>query len=537
MTSADLIIHNANVYTVNPQMAQAEAVAVRGNKIAFVGSNRGAMALRGAKTRVVDGGGCTLLPGFNDSNFHLLMGARQLDHLDLSSVQSLGELAAAIREAPSDGKWIQGNRLAYDVVGDGQALTRHHLDALEPHRPMLLMSLDFHTCWANTKALEIAGILHGGEVKAGAELVMGADGLATGQINEDRSVIARHISALSAAETRELVRRAIAQMNRMGITSIHNMDGDAAQMALYANMAADDANHADNAFNLRVYMPYSVTPDTPLAALADEALPLRERYQSGKVRAGSVKFFIDGVVESGTAYMLEPYTTWPDSRGFPLFERDAYNMLIVEADRLGLQVKVHAIGDAGVRMTLDAYAIAQQANGKRDSRHRIEHVELLHNDDLTRFRALGVIAAMQPLHASRPAANHYVNWMRCVGDERYHRSFRWRDLRNLDVPLAFGSDWPVVSFDPYIGLEAALTQTAWADDLPNQAQTLAETIASYTREGAYAEFQEAVKGQIRPGMLADLVLLDCDLFEINPAQIKEVRPLMTICDGQVVFEK
>ena len=235
--------------------------------------------------------------------------------------------------------------------------------------------------------------------------------------------------------------------------------------------------------------------------------------------------------------MLEPYSTWPDSHGFPLFEREVYNSLIAEADRLGLQVKVHAIGDAGVRMTLDAYEVAQKANGKRDSRHRIEHVELLHNDDLVRFRELDVIAAMQPLHASRPAANHYVNWMRCVGEERYHRSFRWRDLRNLGVPLPFGSDWPVVTFDPYIGFEAALTQTAWADNLPNQAQTLAETIASYTQVGAYAEFQEHVKGQIRPGMLADFVLLDCDLFEVDSSEIRHVRPVMTICDGNVVFEK
>ena len=277
MSTPNLIIHNANVYTVNPQMPHAEAVVVQGNKIAFVGSNREAMAMRQAKTRVIDGRGRTLLPGLNDSHFHLLMGAKQLDHLALEAVDSLEALAAIIKQAPADRLWIQGNGLAYDVVGNGEALTRHHLDAIEQNRPILLMSLDFHTCWANTKALEIAGILHGGEVRAGAELLMGADGLATGQINEDSSVIARHIPPLSEHEIRELLTRAIAQMNAMGITSIHNMDGDAAQMALYANMAADDA------FNLRVYMPYSVTPDTPLAALADEVAPLRQRYQSGKV--------------------------------------------------------------------------------------------------------------------------------------------------------------------------------------------------------------------------------------------------------------
>ncbi|MEM7111079.1 MAG: amidohydrolase [Chloroflexota bacterium] len=531
MNVADLIITNAKVYTVDPANSRAEAVVVQDNKIAFVGGTDEAMAWRGKQTRVADGQGCTLLPGLNDSHFHLLMGARRLDHLDLAAVRSLAELKTAVSQAPADKQWIQGYGLAYDVVAAGVPLTRHHLDEIEAERPLLLHSLDFHTCWANTKAMEIAGILHGGEVKAGAEIVMGADGTATGQINEDSSVVARHIPELTTAETKDLLRRTIAKMNALGITSVTNMDGTAEQMALYAGMAADDD------FNLRVYVPYSISPETAVSAIVEEALPLTQRYQSGKVRTGSVKLFMDGVVESGTAYMLEPYTRWPDSIGFPLYGREHFNNLITEADRHGLQVKVHAIGDAGVRMTLDAYEAAQRKNGRRDSRHRVEHIELLHNDDLPRFNELGVVAAMQPLHASRPAANHYVNWMDCVGEERYHRAFRWRELRDSGVPMAFGSDWPVVTFDPYIGMEAALTQTAWGAGLPNQVQTLAETIDGYTRTAAYAEFQEQAKGQIQAGMLADLVLLDCDLFAVQLDQIRHVRPLMTICDGQVVYEK
>lgn len=530
MISADLIFTNTQAYTVDPTNPHAEAVAVRDNQIVFVGSDADVMALRSKQTRVVNGRGRTLLPGLNDSHYHLLMGAKQLDHLDLGSVRTLDELAAKIKQADGEG-WIQGNGLAYNVVADGVPLTRHHLDAIEPNRPMHLASLDFHTTWANTKALEIAGVLHGGQARPGAEIVMDADGTTTGQINEDNHIIKQHIPPLSSAETRTLVRRAIAQMNAMGITSVTNMDGSAEQMALYADM------DASGEFNLRVYVPYSLTPQTSVAAIIGEALPLRNRYRSGKVRAGSVKLFIDGVVESGTAYMLDPYTRWPDSVGQPLYEWGHYRDLIVEADKHGMQVKVHAIGDAGIRMTLDAYAAAQQANGARDSRHRVEHVELLHNDDLPRFQQLGVIAAMQPLHATRPAANHYVNWMRCVGEERYHRAFRWRDLRKQGTPLPFGSDWPVVTFDPFIGMEAALTQTAWAEGLPNQVQTLAETLDSYTRAGAYAEFQEHVKGQLKVGMLADLVLLDCDIFDVDVNEIRNVRPVMTVCDGQVVFER
>ena len=531
MSAADLIIKNVNVYTADPANSRAEAVAVLGNKIAFVGNNAGALALRGNQTRVVEGQGCTLMPGINDSHYHLLMGAQLLDHLNLEAVTSLDELAGVIANADEGALWIQGNGLSYDVVGNGEPLTRHHLDAIEPNRPMHLASLDLHTTWANTKALETAGVLHGGKARDGAEIVMGAEGTATGQINEDRSVIGRHIPQPSSAENRKLVHRAITQMNAMGITSVTNMDGSAEQIALYADL------EASGEFDLRVYVPYSINPKTHVGAIIGEALPLLNSYQSGKVRAGSVKLFIDGVVESGTAYLLESYTRWPASTGAPLYEWEHFRDLIAEADKHGMQIKVHAIGDAGIRMTLDAYEAAQKVNGKRDSRHRIEHVELLHNDDLPRFRELGVIAAMQPVHATRPDSNHYVNWMHCVGAERYHRAFRWRELRKQGTPLSFGSDWPVVTFDPYIGMEAALTQTAWGDGLTNQAQTLTETLDSYTRAGAYAEFQEDVKGQIKVGMLADLVLLDCDIFELSVGDIRRVRPKMTICDGKVVFEK
>ena len=528
---ADLIVIEAKVYTVDGARPSAEAVVVEGNKIVFVGSNAEALAWQRPHTRVVKGGGNTLLPGLNDSHYHLLMGAERLDHLDLAAVSSLDELGAAIAQAPEAHEWIQGFGLAYNVVTDGVPLTRHHLDAIEAERPMHLVSLDFHTVWANTKALEIAGILHGGEVKLGAEIVMGEDGTATGQINEELEVVGRHIPQPTAAETRSLLRRAIAQMNALGITSVTNMDGDGEQMALYADMVAEGD------FNLRIYMPYWITPEKNVAEAIEKAAELGERYRDGKVRAGSVKLFIDGVIESGTAFMLEPYTRWPESVGEPLYEQDHFEGLITEADKRGLQVKVHAIGDAAVRMTLDAYEQAERVNGRRDSRHRIEHIELLHDDDLPRFAELGVVAAMQSLHASRPAANYFMNWMNCVGEERYHRAFRWRELLDQGVSVPAGSDWPVVTFDPYLTIEAAVSQTSWGEGLINQAQTLAEVVDGYTHAAAFAEFQDEVKGQIKEGMLADLVLLDRDLFGVDVAEIRDVRPVMTICDGEVVYEK
>ncbi|MEM7533987.1 MAG: amidohydrolase [Chloroflexota bacterium] len=533
-------IINAKVYTVAPANPQAEAVLIVGNQIAFVGSNEDALAQRTPQTRVIDAGGCTLMPGIHDAHYHLLMGSERLEHLNLEAVTSLDQLAAMIRQSDGGNEWIQGNGLAYDVVGANIPLTRHHLDAIEPNRPIHLIGIDFHTSWANTKALEIAGILHGGEARRpGSEILRDVDGIATGQINEDFTLMDRYIPQPSQAALRTLVKRAIADMNALGITSVTNMDGSPEQIALYADMAAN------NEFNLRVQVPYSITPKTQVEDIVAEAVPMRAQYSTGKVagkvaskvRAGSVKLFIDGVIESGTAYMLEPYTRWPDSCGTPLYEWAHYRDLIVEADKHGFQVKVHAIGDAGVRMTLDAYEAAQRANGVRDSRHRIEHIETLHNDDLPRFAQLGVIASMQPLHVSRPADDYYVNWMHCIGAERYHRAFRMRELREQGVSLAFGSDWPVVSYDPYIGISAALRLTSWGEGMRHQAQTLTEAIDGYTQTAAYAEFQEHVKGQIKVGMLADLVLLDCDLFAKDADEIPAVRPLMTICDGEVVYER
>jgi len=216
MTTTDITIINAKVYTVDPTNPAAEAVHIVGNQIAFVGSTADALTLSTAQTRVIDGGGCTLMPGFNDAHYHLLMGAERLNHLNLEAVTSLDQLAEQISGADENSLWIQGHGLAYDVVGDNVPLTRHHLDAIEPNRPMHLLCFDFHTSWANTKALEMAGILNEGEARPGGEILRDADGMATGQINEDFQLIDGHIPQPSAAESRALLKRAIAGHCRRG---------------------------------------------------------------------------------------------------------------------------------------------------------------------------------------------------------------------------------------------------------------------------------------------------------------------------------
>jgi predicted amidohydrolase YtcJ len=245
---------------------------------------------------------------------------------------------------------------------------------------------------------------------------------------------------------------------------------------------------------------------------------------------------MDGVIDSFTGFMLQPYALRPDSCGEVLWSAEKFNRYAVEADRLGLQIVVHAIGDAAVRRTLDGFAEARRVNGVRDSRHRIEHIELLDPADLPRLRDLDAVASMQPLHASRPDRNYFMYWTEIVGRERWRHAFPWRDVHGAGAPLTFGSDWPIVTMDPYAGLAAVVTRRPWAQGLPNQALDLQTALDGYTRVPAYVEFQEHAKGQLAQGMLADLVLLDADLFTLTGDEIAQVRPVLTVCDGKVVYE-
>ena len=537
MPKADLLLTNARVFTANTDQPMAEAVAIRGRHIAFVGSNALAEDWRGPLTRVIDAGGRTVVPGFIDSHFHLLWGSLELNDIQLAGAAdwpTAAELVRAFAAEHASADWLVGYGLRYDILGDGKPLTRQHLDTLAGDRPLIVFAYDHHTAWANTAALRRAGRLHGGTVVApNSEFVMAPDGTATGELREGGAFgpIIDCVPAPDLAQKRAALQQGLAVAARLGITSVHNMDGNAEQIGLYAAM--EDAGE----MTLRVYVPYSVTPATPVAALA-EAAAWRETYAGDFVRAGSVKFFMDGGIESYTALLLEPYADRAGDLGAAHYSAEHFNQLAVEAERLGLQMIVHAIGDAAVRRTLDGYEAAQRANPRRPfgaSRHRVEHIELIHPGDIPRFAELGVLASMQPLHAPRDASGSDV-WPLRVGADRWPLSFAWQTLRQAGAHLAFGSDWPVVSQSPLLGVQAAMTRKPWAPGQPEQRQTLADTLLAYTRDAAFAEFQENNKGNLRPGYLADLVLLSEDLEAMPTDAIGGVNPLLTVCDGRVVYE-
>jgi hypothetical protein len=528
MTSkADFVIENADVFTSNDALPRAEAVAVRGNRIVYVGSNEGAREFKGKSTRVMDGGGQTLTPGFIDSHFHLLWGAVWSGSAQLYKAKDFEDLKTSLLGFAAQNKtteWITGRGIKYGIVS-----TREQLDAIISDRPVYINAYDGHTSWANTKALEMAGILQPGvEADGAGVIVRDENGLATGELRETAmDLVADLIPEPGEARKRELLKTVMARINATGVTSVHNMNGDMGELTTYA--ALEDAGE----MTLRVYVPYHVKPETTEEMLREAAQ--MAKVQGEFARGGAVKFFMDGVWESYTALNLEPYADNPDAKPEGIFSADHFTRMAKLCDAMGLQIFVHCCGDGAVRRTLDGYEQVQRSNGRRERRHRVEHIEVIHPDDLPRFRELGVIASMQTGHAPLSADGGDV-WLERVGRQRWGKSFAWRDIKNAGAHLCLGSDWTVAPFDPMINIHAALNRRKWDANDPDQRLTLEEVILGYTRDAAYAEFKENEKGQIREGYLADLVLFSHDLFALKPDEILTAKAVMTMVDGKIVYE-
>ena len=526
--TADFIIRNANVFTSDETHPTAETVAVKGNRIIYVGDNAGAVPFYGDRTRVIDGQGHTLTPGFIDTHVHLFWGAIWMGNAQLQDVRTRDDLKKALldfADANRTNEWVVGRGIRYGIVS-----TRRELDEILADRPVYIGAYDGHTAWANTRALERAGILKDDSREpANGIIVRDEEGFAAGELRENDAMNAVFdlIPEPDSNRKRELLKLAIKEFNRTGITSVHNMNGDMEELMAYA--ALEDAGE----MNLRVYVPFHLKPETKEEGLKEAAE--MAKVQMDYVRGGAVKFFMDGVWESYTAYNVHPYADAPDIKVGPIFSLDHFIRMASACDRLGMQIAVHACGDAAVRQTLDGYETIQRSNGRRDSRHRIEHIEVCQPEDMPRFKELGVIASMQTSHAP-PSLEDDDVWIRRVGEARWGISFPWRSLKDAGAHLCFGSDWTVAPFDPMINLYVGMNRKKWQPNDPDQRLTLKELIVGYTRDAAYVEFKEHEKGQIRDGYLADLVLFSHDLFALKPEEIMTAKPVMTMMDGRIVFE-
>jgi len=532
----DLIITNGRVYTGNADTF-AEAVAIRGNKILRVGTNRQIKRLRRAQTIVVDAHGGTVLPGFNDAHVHFLDGGLSLSQVNLSDVSGLDDIGARVRDyaaAHPDKPWIVGQGWVYASFPEGLP-TRQQLDQLVPDRPAFIYAFDGHTAWVNSKALALARVNRRTPNPPDGVIVKDArTGEPTGVLKEGAQ---RLVETLVPAPTRDeqlaALRAAILEAQRVGVTSVQNASGSPEEVELYREL------RETGDLNVRVYSALSMTP-TYSAADHEAFDAVRARYGDDPLfKTGAVKLMMDGVVETHTASLLEPYANAP-TKGMPRYTPEALNALVTDLDKNGWQVFVHAIGDGAVRTTLDAYEQAARVNPMpaRGRRHRIEHIETIDPADIPRFGALGVIASQQPYHGT-PVTTAPDIWSTNLGPERAARGWASHSIEAAGGRLAFGSDWPVVSLDPRFGLYTAVTRMAvdgtpeggWH---PEQRVSLAAAVDAYTSGAAYASFDEQRKGRLEREMLADVVILSSDIFAPD-ARLLDAVVETTIFDGRVVY--
>ena len=537
---ADLLLTGGRVWTADSALPWAEAVAVREGRVVFIGSAQAARAHRGPATRVVDLGGRLALPGFNDAHIHLMSGALSLERVDLIEDQTVEAVQARIRAfaaANPRSPWVLGRGWLYGSFPGGLP-TREQLDAVVSDRPAYMECYDGHSGWANTKALALAGVTRDTKDPPNGVIVRDPrTGEPTGALKEAAvALVESKIPAPDPERRYQLLLRALAQLNGQGITSVQ--DAGYSVEELQNELPALERALREGRLTVRVRAAVRMIPGQHEAAIA-EARRLAGAHKGPLLTFGSVKGFVDGVIEARTAAVLEPYPDDPaGGRGLPNWEPAALNAATVAADRAGLQVYLHAIGDRGVRMALDAHQAALEAGGRRDRRGRIEHIETIHPDDIPRFAALGVIASMQPLHAT-PDQNNESVWQRNAGPDRASRGFAWRSLERAGSRLVFGSDWPVVTSDVFRGLHCAVTRKTreglpkggW---LPEQAVSLEDALRHYTSDAAFASFEENEKGTIAVGRRADIVVLSRDVFQAPPEALLDTRVLLTLLEGTAV---
>jgi predicted amidohydrolase YtcJ len=508
-----LAVVNGKVWGAGPR---ATAVAVVGDRIAATGIDSDIRGMAAPRARVVDAAGATILPAFNDAHVHFLMASRSLGELDLYGAETQAEVERRVKDYARRhaGPWIVGRGWFYSAFPSGMPSVEV-LDRLVPDRPAYIQSYDAHTGWANSRALRIAGAPPGEVLKEAAMLQ-----------------VTSRIPARSRAEDVEALRQGMRLAASRGVVSVQEAGEGLDQLPLWETLLEEDA------LTLRVRLAFDMTPGHGLEEwgrrleLYGEA---SRRARDPWITTGILKAFADGVVESRTASLLEPYTGG-DDRGAPLWGGDELAAAVRLADARGWQVQIHAIGDAAIRQALDAFE--DTTAGRR---HRVEHIEAPADSEVARFGRLGVIASMQPQHAE-PNRNLFGAWAPNLGPERAARGWPWRSIAQAGGRLAFGTDWPVVPLDPAASLHVAVNRQTRDGEpadgwLPEERMELADAVAAWTSGSSYAEHAEGLKGTIRAGMLADIAVLDRDIDAVDPPELAALRVSVTVAGGRVVYEK
>jgi predicted amidohydrolase YtcJ len=536
---ADLVIHGGPIYTMDSIRTWAEAVAIKGDRIVYVGSSRGAAAwIVPDKTRVVDLQGRMLLPAFQDAHIHPISGGLSYSAgcplYDLATREAYVRKVAECAQSKLPGAWVRGDGWALSAFAPTGIPDRRLLDAAVPDRPVYLESSDGHSAWVNTAALRLAGITRDTPDPAGGRIDRDPKtGEAVGSLQDSAmSLVSSRIPPYSRDERTEGLRYALRMLNRFGITSFQDASVGEEDLQTYHDLEERGGLTARVVASLWWERAQGMEQ---IARFVDQ----RRRFTHGRLRATIIKIMQDGVMEVQTAALLKPYLGKGGQKGLTMIEPEKLDSIVTALDKEGFQVHFHAIGDAAIRECLDAVEAARRANGARDSRHHIAHLELFDPVDISRFRTLGVVANFQPLWAF---ADGYIKdlTLPLLEPERQRWIYPIRSLLASGAVVAFGSDWSVSSANPLEEIEVAVTRMGPAGEtrtpfIPEERIDLRDALAAFTLNAAYVNFQDDRTGSIEAGKLADLVVLEKNLFDIPLGEISNVRVLLTILGGKPVF--
>jgi predicted amidohydrolase YtcJ len=549
INKADYVLQNGEIYNVDAMRSWADALAIKNNKIIYIGLDKGVKDYIGKQTKVIDLKGKMVLPGFQDSHIHPVGSALNSYMCSLLGLASIDAYLDKIKQcvaAHPNATWIHGAGWSHRVFQDLQP-DKKMLDKIVSHVPFTLHSYDGHSLWANSKALEVAGVDEKTkDVAAGKVLRYPNSNEPMGIFLEDPA--AELVMYARPAYTQKQVYGALLYvqkyLNSLGITSVQDaliaIDGEE---GIYGTIDAYHEADKKNELTIRVTGALYWNPTKGMEQ-AEKMKRYREKYSFDKFRVTSVKIWQDGVMHTHTSHLLEGYKDKPNETGLVMIEQPRLNELVVEMDKAGFQMHFHADGDAALRQCLDAIELALKTNGKADNRHQIAHLELVHPDDIPRFRELNVVANVQPIWStSKSYISDLINVK--IGEKRK----RWLEINKsfLDegIIVAYGSDWNVTTPKPVDLIEAAVTRispTLSLEEkrnstplLPDENVNVADAIASYTINGAYVNHQNKTTGSLEVGKLADIVVLDKNLFDVEPVRISETKVLLTFMDGKLVF--
>jgi predicted amidohydrolase YtcJ len=531
---ADLIIHHAVIYTVNPKQPKADAIAIRGDKIASVGAEATVMALKGPKTRLIDADGRTLVPGLQDSHGHFIGLGAALQQIDLRSTKSYDEVVAKVRERAAKarpGEWIEGRSWDQNTWPDTHWPTHEALDRAAPNNPVYLTRVDGHAAMVNQRAFDLAGVTAATKDPEGGRLIRDDQNRPSGVLVDNAMRLVRSkIPPASKEQLEEQILLADAECKRLGLTTVHDAGegGDAVE----AFKRLIDAGKLHTRLYVMLGMPLpTLQPYLDKGPILD--------YHQHHLAVRAIKLYADGALGSRGAALLAPYADEPTTSGFFVTPPEEVYKATLAASKAGFQTAIHAIGDRANRMVLDTFdRVQKELPASRALRMRDEHTQILSAADIPRFKALDVIASMQPTHCTSD-----MPWAPArLGPERVAEgAYVWRKLIASGARFASGSDFPVEQPDPMLGFYAAITRqdvhgqpaNGWA---PDQRLTREETLASFTAGGAYASHAESFSGTLEAGKLADIVILSQDIMTIAPTQILATKVWKTIIGGEIVYD-